>query len=372
MAIVIFGINFGCCIIENSSTKKTPLASGLKHEILKVGHGEAVVEGDEVIVHETMRYLDGTELYSTKGMDNLPKILVGGNQAIEGVDQGLRGMLPGEIRKLIVPPSLSKRKQYPKFLSPDSILVYEIEVVKIIKPIKESKKPENKIRQDIAKSGFEMVFVKGGNYIMGGNDQIDDGGPLEMRVADECPHPANVDDFYIAKYEVTQSDWVEIMGSNPSNIKDCDDCPVVQVSWEDVQEFIQKLNDKYDEAFRLPNEEEWEYAARGGTKSRGFLYSGGNDVDEVAWFENNSTGTSHPVGMLKPNEIGIYDMSGNIWEWCSDPKIPYPCDDLGKVFESKVLRGGTYRNRATSVRVRDRNGRESSMRLPTLGFRLAK
>jgi len=207
---------------------------------------------------------------------------------------------------------------------------------------------------------------------MGGEDDVDDGGPPELRIADECPHPVIVGDFYIAKYEVTQKDWIEIMGSKPIGLDSCDDCPVSQVSWNEVQDFLKKLNLKFGETYRLPTEEEWEYSARGGEKSQNYTYAGSNQVDDVAWYEGNSAGKPHPVGMLKPNEIGVYDMSGNIWEWCSTIKSPYPCDEIGKDLGVAVLRGGTYSNRASSIRVRDRNGRDQRTRLATLGFRLAK
>lgn len=123
---------------------------------------------------------------------------------------------------------------------------------------------------------------------MGGDDQVDDGGSVEVRIADECLHPVTVDDFYVGKYEVTQADWMEIMGVNPSNVKDCDDCPVDQVSWNDVQEYIQKLNTKYQEKLRLLTEEEWEFAARGGLHSQNYLYAGSNEAKDVAWFRGNS------------------------------------------------------------------------------------
>ncbi|MEM6631366.1 MAG: formylglycine-generating enzyme family protein, partial [Bacteroidota bacterium] len=183
--------------------------------------------------------------------------------------------------------------------------------------------------------------------------------------------PVTIRDFSIGKYEVTQADWIKVMGSNPNEVQTCENCPVSQVSWDDIQVFIEKLNSTYSENYRLPTEEEWEFAARGGNLSKGYLYAGSNDPNEVAWFEINSNGTSHPVGLRKPNELGIYDMSGNIWEWCSNYKWPYPCDFLGKKLDSRVLRGGTYGNRVSSIRVKDRNGRTPSMRLPTLGFRLA-
>jgi len=220
--------------------------------------------------------------------------------------------------------------------------------------------------------GFEMVSIKGGAFIMGGADNANDGGPLGKSATDECPHTVNVKDFFIGKYEVTQKEWQEIMGSNPSYYKGCSSCPVEQVSWEDVLAFINIVNAKYGENFRLPTEEEWEFAARGGVNSKDFRYSGSNNANDVAWWKDNSGGKPHSVGRLKPNELGIYDMSGNIWEWCSNFKVPYPCDVNGKKFDAKVLRGGTFANDTSSVRVRDRNGRDANMRLSTLGFRLAK
>ena len=224
--------------------------------------------------------------------------------------------------------------------------------------------------------GFEMVRVKGGTFLMGGLDIVTDGGPRETDLihGDECPHYVTVKDFSIGKYEVTQAEWIEIMGDNPSKFKGNDKRPVEQVSFEDVQIFITKLNTKYSEHFRLPTEVEWEFSARGGLQSKSFRYAGSNNANEVAWWEGNSNGKPHSVGTLKPNELGIYDMSGNIWEWCSDWKIPYPCNPQGKSFAmaSRVLRGGTFSNDSSSVRVRDRNGRGVSLRLPTLGFRLAK
>jgi formylglycine-generating enzyme len=222
-------------------------------------------------------------------------------------------------------------------------------------------------RTKTTKSGFEMVFVKGGTFEMGGHDNEDTG-----QGADECPHIVQLHDFSIGKYEVTQADWFGVMGNRPSYFKDCNDCPVEQISWDDVKMFIQNVNIQRNERYRLPAEEEWEFAARGGSKTKNYRYAGSNNVDDVAWYKNNSGGKSRTVGLLKPNELGIYDMSGNIWEWCEDFKVPYPCDADGKRFDSRVLRGGTYANDASSVRARDRNGRGAYLKLNTLGFRLAK
>lgn len=154
----------------------------------------------------------------------------------------------------------------------------------------------------------EMVFVEGGTFQMG-NDYWDE---------DEKPeHSVTVNGFYIGKYEVTQKEWKAIMGYNPSKFKG-DDLPVEQVSWNEVQEFLKELNENTGKNYRLPTEAEWEYASQGGNKSEGYMYSGSNNVEEVAWHCGNADNKTHPVGTKLPNELGIYDMSGNVCEWCND------------------------------------------------------
>jgi formylglycine-generating enzyme required for sulfatase activity len=221
-----------------------------------------------------------------------------------------------------------------------------------------------------------MVFVKGGVFQMGG----DDGG------SDEKPiHSVTVNDFYIGKYEVTQKEWRAIMGTNPSHFKDCDNCPVERVSWNDVQEYIKKLNAKTGKNYRLPTEAEWEYAARGGNQSKGYTYSGSNTTDNVAWNDENSydLGSEHKnygtnsVGQKSPNELGIYDMSGNVWEWCSD----WYGSDYYKNSSSnnpkgansgtyRVLRGGAWNYRPARCRIANRNNDAPTNRSDFIGFRV--
>ena len=159
---------------------------------------------------------------------------------------------------------------------------------------------------------------------MGSNDGESDEKPI---------HTVTVSDFYIGKYEVTQKEWKAIMGSNPSNFKG-DDLPVEKVSWNDIQDYLQKLNAKTGQHYRLPTEAEWEYAARGGNKSNNYEYSGSNNIDNVAWYDRNSGYQTHRVGTKQANELGIYDMSGNVMEWC-DPSEPSADGEY-------PLRGGAF------------------------------
>ena len=222
---------------------------------------------------------------------------------------------------------------------------------------------------------IEMVFVEGGTFIMGCTE--------ERRQSEDCfmqempAHKVSLSNFYIGKYEITQAQWRAVMGINAAYFKNCDPCPVESVHWEDVQEFIQKLNEQTGKRYRLPTEAEWEYAARGGKKSKGYKYAGSNDANEVAWYNGNSQ-KPQPVGSKRPNELGIHDMSGNVWEWCSDwyaadyyehsPTTNPRGPSSGK---KKVQRGGSWHGVADNCRTRKRQENFNlAMREEQYGLRL--
>ncbi|GBU22573.1 hypothetical protein R80B4_02483 [Fibrobacteres bacterium R8-0-B4] len=163
------------------------------------------------------------------------------------------------------------------------------------------------------KPEIEMVLVKGGTFKMGGGDAV-----WKKRQPTDTAHNVTLSDFYIGKYPVTQKQWSAVMGNNPSAGPVGDDYPVNNVSWEDIDEFIERLNAATGKKYRLPTEAQWEYAARGGAVGKGYKYSGSDNPDDVAWHDENSGGEAHPVGAKAPNELGIYDMTGNVWELLSD------------------------------------------------------
>ena len=179
-------------------------------------------------------------------------------------------------------------------------------------------------------------------------------------------HSVSLPDYYIGETEVTQELWQAVMGSNPSTFTSNKQQPVDDVSWNDCQEFIKKLNQLTGEDFRLPIEEEWEYAARGGNKSKGYKYSGSNSIREIAWYRNNSNGTTHAVATKLPNELGLFDMSGNVWEWCQSKA------NADNTVSCYILRGGSWYDDAQLERVSCRVCDTSNSRYSVCGLRLAK
>lgn len=232
-----------------------------------------------------------------------------------------------------------------------------------------------------------MVKVEGGSFDMGGTSEQGS----DVYAGEKPVHRVTLSDYYIGKYEVCQSEWEAVMGNNPSSFKG-DDLPVEQVSWEDCHAFIRRLNALTGLHFKLPTEAEWEYAARGGNLSRGSKYSGSNDLGEVGWYWENSgdrilTGEwevgkinknhcrTHPVGHKQANELGLYDMSGNVWEWCEDWYGGYgsnsQTDPVGAVSGSyRVFRGGGWSNVARFCRVSGRLSNGPGLRSIILGLRL--
>jgi len=222
------------------------------------------------------------------------------------------------------------------------------------------------VHQAIAES---MVFVETGSFEMGSDR-------MRVRYVSELPvHPVAVSSFQIGKYEITQAQWRAVMGSNPSDFENCDDCPVDNVSWNGVQVFITTLNQQTGRNYRLPTEAEWEFAARGGRLSQGYQYAGSNRLRQVAWYERNSGRRTHPVGTKAPNELGLYDMSGNVWEWCQDVFVAYTdlpqTDPLIEGVEGpRVLRGGGWYDRRDFNRVTYRNALRPKYAENRYGFRL--
>ena len=196
--------------------------------------------------------------------------------------------------------------------------------------------------------------------------------------SDEKPvHRVTLNSYYIGQYEVTQARWRAVMGSNPSNNLGCDQCPVEQVSWKDVQEFLQRLNAYTGQNYRLPTEAEWEFAARGGSRSLGYKYAGSNKIDDVAWYSSNSGGKTHPAGQKSPNELGLHNMSGNVYEWCQDWYGTYSTfarsNPTGPSTGSRrVIRGGSWFYGPQDCRVAYRGDDGPGGRDGSVGFRLAR
>ena len=217
-----------------------------------------------------------------------------------------------------------------------------------------------------------MLEVQGGSFLMGATQEQGE----DALETEKPAHAEKVGDFMICRYPVTQGEWEALMGDNPSDFRGDPQLPVETVSWEDAMSFIALLNSLTDGGYRLPTEAEWEYAARGGHLSKGFRYSGGDDPDEVAWTRGNSGARTHPVGLLKPNELGLYDMSGNVWEWCAGPWRDYTSDpsvvpDERPYPNHRASRGGSWLSDPMFARVSSRSGDIRSYRGHDSGFRLA-
>ena len=246
-----------------------------------------------------------------------------------------------------------------------------------VSPVQVPAVPSNTISDDVitipVKDGIciEMVKVEAGTFMMGATSEMKN--PYD----DEKPvHQVTLtNDYYMGKYEVTQALWQVVMGKNPSYFKG-DNLPVNYVRWKDCQRFISKLNSMTGRKFRLPTEAEWEYAARGGKKSRGYQYSGSSNISDVAWYDGNSGDKTHPVGTKQANELGIYDMTGNVLEWCQDWYGSYYSSSQTNPTGSdsgsaRVSRGGGWNCNASYCRLSVRFYYTPDFRLDILGLRLA-
>ena len=235
---------------------------------------------------------------------------------------------------------------------------------------KENKTTTKDFTETINGLNLQMVYVEGGTFTMGATPEQGS----EAYDYEKPAHKVTLSSYYIGKFEVTQAQWRAIMGKNPSSFIG-DNNPVERVSWNEAQEFCQKLSTLTGKKYRLPTEAEWEYAARGGNKSKGYKYSGSNTIGDVAWYTSNSGRKTHPVGQKQPNELGIYDMSGNLWEWCYDWKGSYSSspqtNPTGPTSGStRVFRGGSWEYTAKICRVAYRDGNFPGIRGSYLGLRV--
>lgn len=221
-----------------------------------------------------------------------------------------------------------------------------------------------------------MVHIQGGSFVMGSDSD-------KARNREKPAHTISIDSFYLSKFELTQDIFQQVMGWNNSYYP-CDNCPVNNVSWLNMQVFISRLNQITGKTYRLPTEAEWEYAAKGGQHSKDYLYSGSNTIDDVAWYASNAENKVHSVGLKKANELGLYDMTGNLWEFCQDDmqrnaykhnRTDNPLVENkqrpAKAKAMKVLRGGGYEFSADESLVFIRDGATNNVRMADIGFRLA-
>ena len=246
------------------------------------------------------------------------------------------------------------------------------------------KKVEEERAQLFHELAENMVLVEGGTFMMGDIQGLGNAKPV---------HQVTLSSYYICKYEVTQELWQTVMGSNPSQIKGAKR-PVEQVSWKECHQFIKRLNQLTGKQYRLPTEAEWEFAARGGNRSKGYQYAGSDSISDVAWYAGNSNHQTHDVGMKLANELGLYDMSGNVSEFCEDWYAPYdsapqtdpkgPSEKDERVYNTEccshpVRRGGCWHNRpigsewlSGGCEVWFRDNWHSHLGYENLGFRLVE
>ncbi len=272
---------------------------------------------------------------------------------------------PSIIETKVIEPKIEVAIEIEKPLQNIAIVLPEVVVEEKIESISEP------ILLPKIEQSFELepqlVFVEGGTFMMGSSN----GQAREQPI-----HEVTLSSFYIGKFTITQDEWMALLPDNPSHFKGNDKRPVENLSWNDARRYITALNEKTGKNYRLPTESEWEYAARGGNLSNGFKYAGSDNLGEVAWYDRNSGGRTHPVGEKKPNELGLYDMCGNVWEWCNDGYGDYPKEAVtNPVGDTEgvnhVNRGGSFNFAASYARPKYRCYDPANNIFNGLGFRVA-
>lgn len=217
---------------------------------------------------------------------------------------------------------------------------------------------------------IEMIRVEGGTLDIGATSEQS----MYARPNEYPSYKVSLPSFYMSKYPITQDVWEYVMGYNKSHFRHegdrvCGRCPAEHLTYDEAQEFVARLSKLTNMPFSIPTEEEREYAARGGQKSGGFIFAGSNDVNEVAWYRDNSGKTTHPVGQKRPNELGLFDTCGNVWEWTKTPAHAYGINTMpgGNVY---VRRGGSWWHEANNCRVSHRYPSDHSKKTSGLGLRV--
>jgi Uncharacterized conserved protein len=339
-------------------------------EAKKAGHHSTLSSHEISIAQErqTIQLQAPIPIYGEVEIESRPAmadIYVDG-QKVGQTPQSVRNILVGDHVVVI------KKDGYADYTS--SLSVKENETEKLVallnKPSLEGV-DNNTVKNVVQRIINNMVFVDGGTFTMGATVEQEQ----EAFSGEKPSHQVTVSSFSIGKYEVTQEEWQAVMGSNPSQFRG-PNLPIENVSWRDCVEFVRRLNFLTGKYFRLPTEAEWEFAARGGNQSQGFKYAGSDNLSVVAWYDKTSENKTHEVGQKTSNELGLYDMSGNVWEWCYDK---YGCYNGSNsltnprgpsIGSDYVVRGGGWRNHAEHCRISRRMGYNPSNCFDYIGLRL--
>ena len=370
-ANVVLNVGSDCDIYINGEHKgknswRGDLATGAYiFEARKQGHTTTSISKTIAATPAQQRY----DIPTPKPIIGSINVLSTPNMADVYVDDKLVGQTPLML-DLIIGKHKVKVVKGNLGIAPQTITIAEGKTQDLNLTLVEVKPKSQDYVETVKGLNMKMVFVEGGTFQMGATSE--QGSDYDR---DEKPvHSVTLDSYYIAETEVTQAQWRAVMGTNPSYFTG-DDRPVEQVSWDDAQEFCRRLSQLTGKKYALPTEAQWEYAARGGNKSKGYKYSGSYSIDGVAWYDNNSSNTTHSVKQKQPNELGLYDMSGNVYEWCSDWYGSYssssqtnPTGPSSGSF--RVFRGGSWDYCARSCRVSYRFNINPSYRINGIGFRL--